>query len=806
MLEKFCSSAPNAVALAAPADSEDSRARIAVAREVLSRDRRARLPLVLFDRDALTAQVELWRRHLGEVEPHFAVKTCNAPAVLAHLHALGLSFDAATAGEIRLLERLGVPRERVICTHPIRDEDDLRAIARYRPRALVVENASELRKLERFGIPAKSYSPEIFVRLELPFGGLSGKFGVEVASLQRDEDGELHWKFVTSPARRIFQEARAIEQETGCRYGALGLSSHVGTNTPKTDKYEILLRVFAHLRHRLMERGIEVTRWNLGGGYPDTEKPREHGTTQDAFLAGLGKLVREHAARDAALSFLAEPGRFLVSNSGTVVIGVMQVDERRLLPQADGAYVEVPHLKVQMNDGLYGNLLGERHDEKDWCFVPLRLDQEARPFSMEVLPAILNGKTCDSWDRMARMRALPRDLGAGDLLLVPHAGAYTLVTATDFNSAPRSQMCLYGRDANGILTWQIFDASGTPLPETPEGNGEQETPRLRAHVAPSTQDLGASQHVSLTRIVGSVAGRVEGSLLRPRALVGDGEAWREPLVLVYRNELTLRVEGIQPLEETSEEWRLEVQREGRKLPELLRIGKRVLDASQRGAFEARARAVASLSADARIPTLEAHGFLPEGGHPYALEELVEGQSLESLLGVLGKRTGKPLDWRRGERARRLEHLQQAALVLELAHRTGAVHGALRAEDLIVPILGFGRVQVIGWPLFVTRGAAPADDLRGLGLVLQRALIGEALPERQGTVPATDAPAELVSIVAWSLRPDPEARYASAGELAEDLERFLAGRAVLAHRKVLSGFGAILYSARRALSPRRRGDA
>src|SRR5262245_61613460 len=43
-----------------------------------------------------------------------------------------------------------------------------------------------------------------------------------------------------------------------------------------------------------------------------------------------------------------------------------------------------------------------------------------------------------------------------------------------------------------------------------------------------------------------------------------------------------------------------------------------------------------------------------------------------------------------------------------------------------------------------------------------------------------APVELKSIVLKCLAPDPDARYATAGELADDLDRWLEGRPVVAH--------------------------
>jgi ornithine decarboxylase len=813
----------------------DVHPRLEAARFVLA-ETGAASPLVMFDRDALTGQVELWRRHMELVEPHFAIKTCNALPVLRHFQTLGISFDAATAGEIRILEQLGVPPERVICTHPVRDVDDLQAIARYRPGALVVENTAELRKLERHGIPARDYAPKIFLRVELPFGGLSGKFGVEIARLDVQAGAKASWHVVTTPARRVFEEARAIERETGFRYESFGLTSHVGTNAVRVDKYRILLRVFAHLRHKLAGHGIEIATFNLGGGYCDSEKPLEAGTTQAAFLEELGGIVRAHAAEQPGVRFIAEPGRFMVSNSGSAVIGVMQVDEREVLLQPDGSLQPIPHLKVQMNDGLYGNLLGEVHDEKSWQFVPFRLGDAARPLSSELLPAILNGKTCDSWDRLARMRALPRNLQEGDHLLVPHAGAYTLVTATDFNSAPRSLVCLYWREAGGLLRCAAFDAQGREVATGRQAGSRESVPQPTPGSALRPRYDPESQVFSLYSVMGSTAAKVPSALLRPGEVLG-GVDWQQVLSLVYQNDVALRVQDVTPVADGASAWVLRVRRLEHRDPLALKVGKRPLLGAAAAAFRSVAAELAGLSADPRIPRIVEFGLLPGGGRPWVLEEFVVGRPIDVLLAdvLAGRaREAKEADWR-DALALTLRPIAEAAMALSGAHARGVVHGDVRAANLVVQGPSRAPVKVLGWPLFRAaaeiepecpspervRGAGPsgADDVWALGATLYRLTSGshplehlgdtesrraallaagssKRSPVRRPSVAGRKVPAELESIAMKALRIAPEERYRSAALFADDLLAFLGRRVVLAHREALAAPLRLWYGAQR----------
>jgi serine/threonine protein kinase len=522
----------------------------------------------------------------------------------------------------------------------------------------------------------------------------------------------------------------------------------------------------------------------------------------------------------------------------------MKVDRRELLAREDGTLQVVPHLKVQMNDGLYGNLLGEHNDEKLWRFVPLRLGSDGPAFSAPTLPAILNGKTCDSWDRMSRMRPLPSDLRAGDLLLVPHAGAYTIVLATDFNSAPRSQVCLFWREEQG-LRCQLHDARGEEI--RAQGGATPGTAPASAPAPRTGHSLAESRVLTLSRLASSAAPLVDQKLLRPGELRGPPR-WEQVLSLVYRNDPVLRVEDVLPREETATGWVLQVARQGFPQPLALCIGKTPFLGDRAQRFRSEAAAVAALAEDGRIPPVLEYGILPEGQHPYHLQPCPPGRTLAQLLPELhgGSGTGRNGDWRRGARRALLEHLVEAASALAFAHGRGVVHRDLRPANILVPeqrvahvVTGFGvelrsPVLVVGWGLFTeepfppeqldslsperARGAppAPADDVWALGTTLLRITCNRSLLEGLGdeserlaalrtepqelvlrSIPAARAlPPELASIIRLALQVPAQARYAGAADLAEDVQCFLDRRVVAAHRRTLAAPYALVYSALR----------
>jgi serine/threonine-protein kinase len=227
-------------------------------------------------------------------------------------------------------------------------------------------------------------------------------------------------------------------------------------------------------------------------------------------------------------------------------------------------------------------------------------------------------------------------------------------------------------------------------------------------------------------------------------------------------------------------------------------------ASELARFRAEAEAVARLQHPNIVQVFEID---EHDGQPYCALEYVPGGTLAAHLA----RTAQPPRWA-------AEMTRTLALAVEAAHQASIVHRDLKPANVLLTrdgkpkVTDFGLVKylddasgfrsegIMGTPNYMApeqaageKEVGPATDVYALGAILYEMLTGSppfkgataqetlALVCTQDPVPVRQlqpkVPPDLEAIVHKCLHKDPGKRYASAQELADRLQLFLAGEPI-----------------------------
>ena len=358
-------------------------------------------PIFVIDHEKIRQNYREFKKLLPHVQVYYAVKANSNPGIVKTLFDAGCSFDVASMPEFMIVyenirdmpdrERQDWIWDKIIYANTIKPTETLQALDQYKP-LVTFDNIEELKKI-------RTHAPHagLVLRLRVPNTGsmveLSSKFGAD--------PGEAVDLIIAA-----FDMGLEVE----------GLSFHVGSQCTNFDNYVQALNLAANVLSEAETRtGRTIRILDIGGGFPVKYHPGV------LSLRMLTKKLDAELRRlfEPDMQILAEPGRFLVANSCTLVSKVIGKAFRDGKPS------------YYINDGIYHTYSGQIFDH---CVYPVRAFNEG-----ETQISAVFGPTCDAFDTITLSAELP-DLEIGDLVYSENIGAYSIASSTCFNGFPPAKV------------------------------------------------------------------------------------------------------------------------------------------------------------------------------------------------------------------------------------------------------------------------------------------------------------------------------------------------------------------------------
>jgi ornithine decarboxylase len=341
----------------------------------------------------------------------------------------GAGFDCASEREINEVaavlgqtNKLTTLSDHVIYANPCKSLRDVNAAHNLGSPNTVVDSYEEVEKLSKIG-----WKGGAFVRLLVEDAGsampFSSKFGLTAAAV-----GGL--------AR--YASTLGIPLK--------GVSFHVGSGCKDTNQYKLAVKTSLAALKDLKANGHEADTIDIGGGFvPDSEKFEQ---SARAIRSALGPILT-----DKSLKVIAEPGRYFATDAFDLFVQVIGKK-----PSLSG---KADEWRYTIDESLYGQFSCIPFDQQKptWIRVPHEFSKaDLKP--RKRVKGTLFGRTCDSLDMIAKSQDM-EDLEVGDWLWFPNMGAYTSVTASEFNGFPKPPQ--HGNSAHHVFLPNF----STAIMETP---------------------------------------------------------------------------------------------------------------------------------------------------------------------------------------------------------------------------------------------------------------------------------------------------------------------------------------------------
>jgi len=305
-----------------------------------------------------------------------------------------IGFDCASLNEINTTLPLVSPTK-IIYAQPCKKLQDIKIAQAQGIQSTVVDSVEEVEKLAEAG-----WKGQTLVRLLVEDGGSKQPFGKKFGA-------PFPW------LDAIYKAANYHNVKM------TGFSFHVGSECQSPEQYEKAVGLCNKANSIAETYKFQTETVDIGGGFLHEE---------DKFkeTAKVIRYAQTYFSKDT--QWIAEPGRFLAAPTHTLYTTVIGKKPCWPLPKEKSD----PKWRITIDESVYGAFSNIPFDHQNPVFETAETSDSSKA------PTTIFGRTCDSGDTIGTHIQLP-EVEVGAVLRVPNMGAYTTVTASEFNGFPKAE-------------------------------------------------------------------------------------------------------------------------------------------------------------------------------------------------------------------------------------------------------------------------------------------------------------------------------------------------------------------------------
>lgn len=343
----------------------------------------------------------------GKGEVHYASKAFSCMEMCRVVASEGDGLDAVSIGELYTAYKAGFPMEKVGFHGNNKTDEELRYALEYKVGHIIVDNISELHRLEAIAGEMNA-KPSIMFRI---------KPGIDAHTHDFVKTGQIDSKF--GFALETGEAFGAVKEAVSCKNVHLaGLHCHIGSQifdiAPFEEAAKVMIGFIAEIKAKL---GFIVEGLNLGGGFGIKYLNEHDPAPFEVYLERVSSVVKSECARlgiELPKMFI-EPGRSIAAPAG---ITLYTVGARKVIPNirtyisVDGGMADNPRyiLYGSEYDAVVANKANEERTEK----------------------VTIAGKCCESGDLIGENMPL-QHAESGDIIAVCATGAYNYSMSSNYN-------------------------------------------------------------------------------------------------------------------------------------------------------------------------------------------------------------------------------------------------------------------------------------------------------------------------------------------------------------------------------------